>query len=291
MSESSFRPIVLIGAARSGTKILRDSLALSLGATAVPYDVGYVWRYGNESCPHDCLTPADIKPRTRRLVRRFVGGYAGPGGRVVEKKVGNTLRVPFVADLLPEAVFVHVIRDGVDVAESARREWEVPSDLGYLAAKARHFPLRLVPTYGRKFVVNATIGRWRASRGGGGGRANTWGPRYPGIDRDLADHGLLTVTARQWRESVNAASRDLAHVSQQVVTVRYEELVGDPRAVLSRVIAEIGAAVDDSRLDEASTMIVAGSPGKGRARLDEAERNVLRYEIGSTLEGLGYDAP
>ena len=41
-------PIVLIGAARSGTKILRDALATALGVPQVPYDVGYVWRYGNE---------------------------------------------------------------------------------------------------------------------------------------------------------------------------------------------------------------------------------------------------
>ena len=232
MTGSDLRPVVLIGAARSGTKIMRDSLAVALAANAVPYDVGYVWRYGNESREDDCLTPADIRPRTRSLVRRFLAGYAGPDGRVVEKTVGNTLRVPFVADLLPEAVFVHLVRDGVQVADSARREWQAPVDLRYLAAKARHFPLRLVPTYGRKFLVSATAGRWRASRASGTKHADTWGPRYPGIHRDLAEEGLLTVTACEWRTCVEMATRDLAAVPNQVVSLRYESLVADPEGTL-----------------------------------------------------------
>lgn len=291
MSASELRPVVLIGAARSGTKILRDSLAVSLGAPSVPYDVGYVWRYGNETRTHDCLRPSEIKPKTRRLVRSFVGSYANSDGWVVEKTVGNSLRVPFVADVLPEAVFVHVIRDGVDVAESARREWEIPSELGYLVAKMRHFPLRLAPTYGRKFVVNAVVGCCRRMFARQYGHARSWGPRYPGIDRDLVDLGLLAVTARQWRESVEAADRDLALIPQRVVVVRYESLVSNPATTLRRLVKEIGATVQDSRINAASAMIVSGSPGKGRQNLNLAERHLLEREIGRLLMELGYDAP
>ena len=290
MSASILRPIVLIGAARSGTKVLRDSLAASLGVPTVPYDVGYVWRYGNESRPDDRLTPEDVKPKTRRMVRRFLGGYADPDGWVVEKTVGNTLRVRFVAELLPEAFFVHLVRDGVEVAHSARREWEAPADLRYLLAKTRHFPLRLTPSYGRKFLVGATVGRWRTTRAGEG-HAPTWGPRYPGIDLDLEERGLLTVTARQWRASVEAATSDRAEVPQQVVTLRYESLVADPAGTLARVTRAIGAPLDDSRLKEASAMIVS-RPGSGaRDTLARAERDLLKGEIGYLLEDLGYDAP
>lgn len=289
MSKANLQPIVLIGAARSGTKILRDTLAMSLGAPAVPYDVGYVWRYGNESCPHDCLNPEDIKPRTRRLVRGFITGYADSQGCVVEKTVGNTLRVPFVADLLPEAVFVHVIRDGMDVAESARREWEARHDLRYLAAKLRHFPLRLVPSYGRKFIVNATLARWRTTPNEAGGPSSTWGPRYPGMDRDLANDGLLAVVARQWRLSVEAAVRDLSRVHQQVVTTRYEDLVTNPGGVLCRVVTEFGVPLNKSRLEAASAMISRGSIGKGRQRLEDSEHALLSREMGATLRELGYD--
>lgn len=291
MTADGLRPIVLIGAARSGTKILRDSLAAGLGVPAVPYDIGYVWRHGNESRSDDCLAPGDIKPRTRRLVGRFLAGYADSDGRVVEKTVGNTLRVRFVSDLLPQALFVQVIRDGVQVAASAREEWQAPHDFGYLAAKARHFPLRLVPNYGRKFAYNNTVGRWRASQGHDSAHTSTWGPRYPDIDRDLAQGGLLTVTARQWRESVETAARDLATIPQRVVTVRYEDLLTDPEPVLEKLVEAVSGKVDGARLQAAAAMIHTGSSRDARQTLAVDERDLLKGEIGYLLEDLGYDAP
>ena len=57
------RHIIIIGAARSGTKILRDVLAEASGVGCVPYDIGFVWRYGNQRVPHDVLDPATVTPR------------------------------------------------------------------------------------------------------------------------------------------------------------------------------------------------------------------------------------
>jgi hypothetical protein len=127
------RYIIIIGAARSGTKILRDVLAEASGMGCVPYDIGFVWRYGNQQVPHDVLDPATVTPRIQRFVRRYVDRYARSGGDVViEKTVGNTLRVPFVHAVMPDAAFVHLVRDGMDVVESARRQWSAPPDREYL---------------------------------------------------------------------------------------------------------------------------------------------------------------
>ena len=182
-------------------------------------------------------------------------------------------------------MFVELVRDGVDVADSARREWEATSDLRYLLRKARHFPLRLVPTYGVK-VVRGLV-RHRVH----GGHAPTWGPRYPGIDDDLAAHGLLTVVARQWRHSVQDAGRDLSAVTAQVVRVRYEELVADPRETLRRVVRELGRTIDETRLEAAAGMVRPGWCSPARTRLTDAERALLSDEIGEVLEHGGYDSP
>src|SRR4051812_20775701 len=45
--DAAFQPVIVIGAARSGTKLLRDSLATHADVARVPYDVNYVWRFGN----------------------------------------------------------------------------------------------------------------------------------------------------------------------------------------------------------------------------------------------------
>lgn len=278
------RPVIVVGAARSGTKLIRDALGTALDSGVVPYDIGYVWRYGNESSPHDCLPVAAIKPRTRRFTPAFIGRYADERGVVVEKTVGNTMRVPFVAALLPGARFVHLIRDGLDVVESARREWSKPAEPSYLRAKARHFPLRLLPTYGLKFVANHT---WRRRDG----HAPTWGPQYPGIDADLANSGLLTVCARQWKESVQRARAGLAEVGACTVDVRFEELVRDPSATVRRIVAELDEPVDEQRVERAASTVRTGPVSNGRLRLDDGDLTLLEDEIGDLLEELAYDRP
>jgi hypothetical protein len=273
------RQIIIVGAARSGTKILRDVLAEASGVGCVPYDIGFVWRYGNERVPDDVLDPATVTPRTQRFIRRYVDRYAGSGGDVViEKTVGNSLRVPFVHAVMPDAAFVHVVRDGLDVAESARRQWSTPPDREYLLRKARHFPLRLVPSYGREYALA------RLSRA----KAGTWGPRYPGIDDDVASSDLLTVCARQWRTSVTYASRDLAQVSALVVDVRYEQLASEPLATLGELLDRLGlpAAAEDRR--RAAARLEAGRTGAGSRALDSSELEMISAELGTTLSTLGY---
>lgn len=284
MTEPS-HPILILGAARSGTKLLRDSLAAVLGCGRVPYDVGYVWRYGNESAPDDCLPASAARPRTRRLVHSFLGRYADDQGRLVEKSVGNTLRVAYVDALVPGARYVHLVRDGVDVAESARRQWSETPDLRYLLGKARHFPLRLVPTYGVKFLADQT---WR--RRSHGGHAASWGPRYPGIDRDLATHSLLEVCGRQWRECVESARTGLVTLGEaSVVEVRFEELATRPAATLRRVVRSLGETVDERAISEASAAVHRTTLGRGRSRLSDAELSLLDDEIGDLLGELGYE--
>lgn len=274
--------IVVIGAARSGTKIIRDSLAMAADAGAVPYDVGFVWRYGNESSSHDGLFPDAIKPKTQRLVRSYVAKYAR-NGVVIEKTVGNTLRVPFVAALLPEARFVYVERDGVDVSVSTMREWLAESDYRYLAKKLKHFPVRLLSTYGVKFARAQTVGRDRKA-----GHVGSWGPRYPGIDADLARDGLLRVCARQWRESVTAARRDLGSIDR-VVKVQYKDLVDDAVGTLTRVLTELELPVAEGRLTTAAAMIDPSAAHPARPELTASERSALSEEIAPLLKELGYD--
>ena len=286
MPRRDMRPVVLIGAARSGTKILRDSLAVATNAGRVPYDISYIWRYGNERSPDDALEPEAVQPKTVRLVRRFIGRYVGSDGLVIEKTVGNTLRVPYVAKILPEASFVHLIRDGVDVTASTWREWHAPGDVTYLVAKARHFPVRMVPTYGRKFLVAQTWHRWRL-----GGTVGTWGPRYPGIDEDLADTGAWAVCARQWRSSVTSARPELAKLPNRVVEVRFEDLLRDPAGTLRRSVRELGLPLDEARVDDAASMIRPAAARGARQELDVDQRLLLEHEIGDLLKELGYAQP
>lgn len=281
---ASPRHIVIIGAARSGTKILRDALANAIGAGRVPYDIGYVWRYGNEGAPDDVIEPEEVSERARRFIRRFVDRYAeGDPPVVIEKTVGNALRVPAVHAVLPDAVVIHLIRDGVDVIESTQRQWTAPADLSYLAGKVRHFPPRLMPTFGLAYVRSAARRQLARDR-----RVGTWGLRYPGIDADLAATDLLTVCARQWREGVARARTALETGTPPSAEVRYEDFVTDPSGELARLADFVGLPIDANRIDMAVEGVRTDHRGQGRSRLTDSDLECVEREVGDLLAELGY---
>jgi len=280
------RRVVVIGAARSGTKIMRDSLATATGAGVVPYDIGYVWRFGSPDHQDDVLDPGQLTPRTRKFITSFIDKYAGGSGTVIEKTVGNTLRVPYVTAVLPHATYIHLIRNGVDVAESTYRQWQEPVDCRYLADKLRHFPVRLIPSYGRRYATSLLRRRVAPD-----GRLATWGPRYPGIDADLRECDLLTVCARQWRESVGRARRDLEGLGVPVIEVRYENLVTDPWGEVARVSQFCRLPTSEASHSRASSAIAPGRTGNDSRALGTAELVRLDAEIGPLLTELGYQRP
>lgn len=278
------RHVVIIGAARSGTKMLRSALATAAGVGAVPYDIGYVWRLHNERAADDVLSPADLDDGARRFIRRFVDRYAaGELPTVIEKTVGNTMRVPFVAAVLPDARYVHLVRDGIDVAESSRRQWTAPPDRRYLAAKLRHVPQRVVVRHGASYAASLAARAFTKDR-----RVSSWGPRYLGIDADLSVESLLTVCARQWRESVLTAQRDLSALTVPVIEVRYEAFVQNPVDALTEVLDFLALPPAHKGPERAAGAIAAARIGVGRTALTPAELRSIELEVAPTLEELGY---
>ena len=196
--------IVLIGAARSGTKILRDTLAAATGAGAVPYDIGFVWGAGIPDVEHDMLRPAALTPTRRSSPLRGPLRALESPLRVIEKTVGNTLRVPYVASrparrgLRPSGARRRR-RRGVDHAVSGRSPpttatWREAAPLP--AAHGADLWSSL-----RALAADAGVAD--------DGRLATWGPRYPGIDSDLRDDGSAHRVRATVAWSVERATRDL----------------------------------------------------------------------------------
>lgn len=279
--------IVVVGAARSGTKFLRDLIASSAACKRVPYDVNYVWRTGNEAKQDDDLQPADctqeIGKQIEKSLRSLSRWRPGCGARfVVEKTVSSCLRIPFIEKALPNVRYVHLVRDGRDAVESSFRIWNEPVSWRYLLGKLRYVPVRNfhhVLWYAKNILKGRSSGR----RG-----VAVWGVRYAGIEDEVKTESVATICARQWAICTQTAIQDLAEIpSQRKLDIRYESLT-DGQHELQRICEFL-------ELPDPDTVGVYFKRELNRGR-SQAWRNAFDAEswasimaiIAPQLEALGY---
>lgn len=249
--------ITLLGAARSGTKLLRDTLASADGIACVPYDVNYLWRFGNERSDHDEFVPASIDDRTAMKIRRLIERHGTGQSHLVEKTVGNSLRPAFVERVFPETTFVALVRNGYDVTESSMRQWGAGPDVRYLVSKSLTFPWLAAPGYAVRYAREV-------ARGLTGNHSPSWGPRYRGMNDDIEAHTLAWVCAAQWAKCVAATLDAFAVTERPTTSVSYELFISEPAATLKGIADTCGIASRDFDVSG----IRGGEVGKGRRSLD-----------------------
>ena len=283
-------PITIIAAPRSGTNMLRDMLCLHPELATWPCDeINPIWRYGNSGFPYDELTPDHATDRvTRYICKKFESLSRRAGGmRVVEKTCANSLRVPFVDRILPEARYIFMVRDGRDAVASAMKRWTGSTTLSYMLSKARWVPASELPRYGLQFVTN----RIRKQLGQGNALA-TWGPRFKGIDEMAISEDLVTVCGTQWVRCVESASRFFESIdSDRVLKLRYEQVVASPLEEFERIFAFCDLSFPQDVADAISRVITPTSIGKYRNQLSEQDVSQLLGTIGQTLQKHGYLVP
>jgi hypothetical protein len=263
-------PVVILGAGRSGTNILRDVLSASDLITTWPCDeINYIWRHGNARVAHDAFTADMASPRIGRYIAGAFNKQAARGDAttVLEKTCASSLRVPFIREVMPTARFVVIERDPIDVVASAMKRWRGELDSAYIASKARFVPLLDLPYYGSRYLWH----RVRKARSADG-TLPSWGPRFPGIDEAVATEPLHVVCARQWAACVSSTRAALAADQTAVAhSIRYEELATAPAAVISRVSTFVLGEVRADVVAAAESSLSPSSIGRGRSELSDAE--------------------
>jgi len=287
-NNTHLKPIFLLGAGRSGTKFLRDVLGTSSNIAVIPYDVGYVWRYGNENVSHDEFTVTmltnSIKYYIKNTLPQLIKNDSSKAEAIffIEKSVPNTLRPAFLQAIYPNAKFIHLIRDGRAVTESAMRLWEAPPEKSYLLKKLRYFPWRSY-RYAIWYITNIIKGKFNSGRG-----QQTWGPRYKGIDDNVEKLPLEVVCARQWKKCVEISLLQLSTVKQEnLLEVRYEELMRDSLAIVG--VCDFLAINDkNSVVAEYNERVVRSNVNKWKNVLSEEQLKLINEEIIKQNTQLGY---
>lgn len=283
---NNMQPIIILGAGRSGTKFFRDSLLSSKATCAVPYDVNYIWRYGNEECEHDELTAKMATNSSNSYIRQSIVRLASKQNNnaqfLLEKTVSNGLRVDFVNEVFPEAKYIHLVRDGRAVVESAIRVWNEPPQTGYLLKKIKYFPWKNYK-YAFQYFLNLARGVLTSNSG-----LQVWGPKYSGIQHDVDNLSLIEICAKQWERCVSRAMTSLRKIpKERVLTIKYEDFVSSPQA-LSEAARFIGVQDTENLIANYAKKLRPGNVDKWRESLSEPEIEYLSKSLEGLLSELGY---
>ena len=285
------QPVVIIGAGRSGTNMLRDVLTRLQGVDTWPCDeINYIWRHGNRDFETDEFSNEQATSRVSRFIRAQFAAIIRQQGLltypeqerfIVEKTCANSLRVPFVDSVLPEAKYIFLVRDGRDVLASARRRWQAPLNIPYLLAKAKYVPKSDLYYYASRYLLN------RLSKTASTDNAlSAWGPKFAGMKAMSQQESLDYVCASQWVRCVESSQLAFEKMEKcKVISIRYEQFVTEPVAVLESITQFVGMRHKLSDLQHACAKVRTESIGKGQA--DSLDQRLLDV-MAPTLTKYGY---
>ncbi|MEQ1700660.1 MAG: TIGR03032 family protein [Ilumatobacteraceae bacterium] len=238
------RPIFLVCSPRSGSSMMLESLARAKGVFTIGGESHEVFEKNIELHPasHDwasnALSAADV---TEALAIRLDETFAarardrdgrppvGRGGiRLLEKTPKNALRVPFLAEAFPDAVFVYLHRDPKPTISSMLDAWR-----------------------SGKFVTYPRLPGW----------ADTpWSMLLVPGWRDQIGRSLEEVAAHQWATTTSILLDDLhALPPERWCTLSYEAMLADPNGVMAELAERLGLEWDRP---------LPGPPPESRTTLD-----------------------
>ncbi|WP_363174760.1 sulfotransferase [uncultured Halovibrio sp.] len=282
------KPIMIIGAPRSGTNMLRNALTSLEGISTWPCDeINYIWRHGNVRYPSDEIPAENATEPVALYIRGCFTSMARrtDAETLVEKTCANCLRVPFVDRVVPEARYIYIVRDGIDAIGSARQRWTAGLDIPYLLEKVRFVPVSDLPYYAFRYFWARLFRLVSREK-----RLAFWGPALDNMQAILRNHSLNEVCALQWQRCVDKADEALSRMPEsKVLHVSYETFVREPEAEMRRILSFMGHdEVPDDTIANAVAGVSSKTIGKGRKALGDDEVAGLEALVSSSLRRYGY---
>ena len=222
------RPIFIVAPPRSGTSLLFETLARSADVWTVGGESHAViealpgLQPANRGWDSNRLTPTDATPQAaERLRAGFLAQLrnrdsdplpeGGEPVRMLEKTPKNSLRVPFLNAVFPQALFVYLYRDPRESLSSMITAWE-----------------------SGRFVTYPDLPGWEGP---------PWSLVLTPEWRKLTGASLAEVVADQWQKATQVLLADLERLpAERVHALDYAALVEDPSASSRRSASSPGSS-------------------------------------------------
>lgn len=238
----SFTPVFIIGSGRSGTTLLGDMFARHPKVKYIyePYDLWaavhpatdflQLYKRGEHHCMLDAgAVTMETRIRFQRLMkpRRSL--------ILVEKTPINALRLGFLDAIAPSARFVHIMRDGVEVARSIER----------IASVA--LPMAFRPPMNEWWGVDDA--KWAALAQDGSASGY-----YPTEVSQLVTDAQRG--AYEWLLSMLEVDRWRTQLGSRLIEVRLDDLISEPREMLKSVVEALDLSLShEPWLDRVTQMV------------------------------------
>jgi len=280
------KPIFIIGAARSGTTIVGDILKRHSNV-AYWVEPKYIWRYRNASSSTDIRKEEEATLEVQKYIRSKFSHYVKQckKKRFMEKTPSNCFRIPFIYKIFPDGLFLHIIRDGRDVAFSAQKKWSSPPDKTALWRRVASLEIPLIDApYYAKDVIRDVLGRQFLPK-----KSFIWGPHFPGIHATQKQYNTIETCAIQWRESVLATLEGLREIpAKQQMTLKFEELLTTPEPLLRQVLKFIDLEPEEGVFDYALNTIDQTATRRWEQK-EACKLKLIKPHIHDLLFELGYE--
>jgi hypothetical protein len=273
-------PVFVLGCSRSGTTVTYETLAASPHFLSLGVEIPEFWNglYGplNNGWASEAAGVEQARPEHRDAAQRYFFQRLG-NGVVLDKTCINTLRVPYLNALFPNARYVFIQRDGRDNISSMIDGWRHGRTDG-------------------SFHLSRYFGAFPEGVAINGGEFDEWHFFLPPGWREYNRASLEEVCAYQWISANQLALQGKALIApERWIQIRYEDLFDRPVDMFRDAFERLDLPFDEQMRERcahlAPTSIVKGRPKKQKWREHnpEAIERVLPM-IRPLMKELGYDA-
>lgn len=257
--------VFIVGSPRSGTTLLGDILNKHAKISQW-YEPYFVWDRYFRRFPHDERAAEDATLKVCKQVYTDFLRYKHKTGShiIADKSPRNSLKIPFIKKIFPQARFIHILRDGRDVTLSIYKEWCRRKSIVNDPHKTNKFNYKNALIVVNKwlqrqpFVLDKIRALWFETHGHFLNKQRHlnrlrwhgdvgWGPRFKGWERSYYEKSTLQFNALQWVKCVEAINKSWPEIpAKQKIKIRYEDLIAGEKRIVTDILSFLNLHAQDS---------------------------------------------